>query len=206
MKIFSFASICRTPATEACGADFHATGPLAPSRRRKKRTLPRGLAGQRWIPWIGWENGPDDRSFRVDKLVEKYLPDAYFKRPDKKIDKPGHDNWHLNLAKLLVKDGYKGPHLRIHSLTVTLCRRLGHPVATPRYMVRGKAAKKKSKPDDAFAQRAYRRPVTQAEIEPYVQLVLRQKVEPIVTLEGRDQKLKYRVYEGNGKVAQVRRA
>ena len=63
-------------------------------------------------------------------------------------------------------------------------------------MVRGKAAKKKSKPDDAFAQRAYRRPVTQAEIEPYVQLVLRQKVEPIVTLEGGIKNLKYRVYEG----------
>ena len=47
-----------------------------------------------------------------------------------------------------------------------------------------------------FAQRAYRRPVTPVEIEPYVQLVLRQKVEPIVTLEGGIKNLKYRVYEG----------
>ena len=112
----------------------------------KKRTFTHeAWLDKRWIPWIGWENGPDDRSFRVDKLVEKYLPDAYFKRPDKKIDKPGHDNWHLNLAKLLVKDGYKGPH-PAHSQPDRnpFTWRLGHPVATPRYMVRGKAAKKKS--------------------------------------------------------------
>ena len=48
----------------------------------------------------------------------------------------------------------------------------------------------------SFAQRAYRRPVTRAEIEPYVQLVLRQKVEPIVTLERGVRNLKYRLYEG----------
>ena len=47
-----------------------------------------------------------------------------------------------------------------------------------------------------FAERAYRRPVTPVEIEPYVQLVLRQKVEPIVTLEGGIKDLKYKVYDG----------
>ena len=61
---------------------------------------------KRWAPWIGWENGPDDRTYRTEKMVEKFLPDAYFARPDKKLDKPGHDQWQFNLAKLLVKDGY----------------------------------------------------------------------------------------------------
>ena len=164
----------------------------------KKRTFTHeAWLDNRWIPWIGWENGPDDRSFRVDKLVEKYLPDAYFKRPDKKIDKPGHDNWHLNLAKLLVKDGYKGPHLRIHSLTVTPLPEAWPPRSHTTLYGSGEGREEEIRSlMTSFAQRAYRRPVTQAEIEPYVQLVLRQKVEPIVTLEGGIKNLKYRVYEG----------
>ena len=46
-----------------------------------------------WTLWIGWENGPDPKSLRVDQLVEKYLPNLYFKRPDKKVDKDGHEQW-----------------------------------------------------------------------------------------------------------------
>ncbi|GEM_PF-348919 len=164
----------------------------------KKRTFTHeAWLDKRWVPWIGWENGPDDRSFRVDKLVEKYLPDAYFKRPDKKVDKPGHDMWHLNLARLLLKDGYKGPHLRIHSLTVTPLLEAWPPRSHTALYGSGKGSEEEIRSlMKSFAQRAYRRPVTQVEIEPYVQLVLRQKVEPIVTLEGGIKNLKYRVYEG----------
>ena len=47
-----------------------------------------------------------------------------------------------------------------------------------------------------FAGRAFRRPVKPEEIEPYIQLVLSQKVEPVVTLPGGIQDLSYQVYEG----------
>ena len=40
-----------------------------------------------WTPWIGWENGPWDRSFRADLLVEKTLPNEFRPRPDKKTNK-----------------------------------------------------------------------------------------------------------------------
>ena len=126
----------------------------------KKRTFTHeAWLDKSWIPWIGWENGPDERGFRVDKLVEKYLPDAYFKRPDKKIDKPGHDNWHLNLAKLLVKDGYKGPHLRIHSLTVTPLLESWPPRSHTALYGSGQGREEEIRSlMMSFAQRAYRTP------------------------------------------------
>ncbi|MBT3637266.1 MAG: DUF1592 domain-containing protein, partial [Opitutae bacterium] len=164
----------------------------------KKRTFTKeAWLDKRWTPWIGWENGPDDRGFRIEKLVEKYLPDSYFKRPDKKIDKPGHDTWQFALAKLLVKDGYKGPHLRIHSLTVTPLLSVWPPRSHTALYGSGEGTEGEiRKLLKTFAERAYRRPVTSEQIEPYVQLVLRQKVEPVVTLEGGINDLKYRVYEG----------
>lgn len=164
----------------------------------KKRTFTHeAWLDKRWVPWIGWENGPDDRNFRVEKLVEKYLPDSYFKRPDKKIDKPGHDNWQFDLAKLLLSDGYKGPHLRIHSLTVTPLLSSWPPRSHTALYGSGEGTEGEiRKLLKTFAERAYRRPVTSEQIEPYVQLVLRQKVEPVVTLKGGIKDLKYSVYEG----------
>ena len=38
-----------------------------------------------WTPWIGWENGPWDRSFRADLLVEKTLPKEFSQDLIKKI-------------------------------------------------------------------------------------------------------------------------
>ncbi len=168
-----------------------------PSDGKKRTFTKEAWLDKRWTPWIGWENGPDDRGFRIEKLVEKYLPDSYFKRPDKKIDKLGHDTWQFTLAKLFTKDGYKGPHLRIHSLTVTPLPESWPPRSHTSLYGSGKGSEKEIRSlMKTFAERAYRRSVTTEEIEPYIQLVLRQKVEPVVTLEGGIKNLKYRVYEG----------
>ncbi len=168
-----------------------------PSDGKKRTFTKEAWLDKRWTPWIGWENGPDDRGFRIEKLVEKYLPDSYFKRPDKKIDKLGHDTWQFTLAKLFTKDGYKGPHLRIHSLTVTPLLESWPPRSHTSLYGSGKGSEKEIRSlMKTFAERAYRRSVTTEEIEPYIQLVLRQKVEPVVTLEGGIKNLKYRVYEG----------
>ena len=66
---------------------------------------------QGWIPWLGWENGLHDRSFRPEKIVETYFADSYRPRPDKKVDKAGHDEWPLEMTRVLFKKGYQGPHL-----------------------------------------------------------------------------------------------
>ena len=47
-----------------------------------------------------------------------------------------------------------------------------------------------------FAERAFRRPITPEEIEPFVQLVLSQNVEPLVTLPSAINDLRYKLYEG----------
>ena len=152
---------------------------------------------KRWAPWIGWENGPDDRTFRAEKMVEKYLPDAYFPRPDKKVDKTGHERWQFNLAKLLVKDGYKGPHLRIYSLTVEPLLEEWPPKSHTALYGSGEGKEKEIRQlMTTFAERAFRRPGTPELSEPYVQLVLKQKVEPVVILPGGIKDLKYRAYEG----------
>jgi hypothetical protein len=164
----------------------------------KKRTFTHEVwMDKRWAPWIGWENGPDDRTFRAEKMVEKFLPDAYFPRPDKKIDKPGHDRWQFNLAKLLVKDGYKGPHLRIYSLSVEPLLEIWPPQSHTALYGSGVGEEKEIRQlMTTFAERAFRRPVTPKLIEPYIQLVLRHKVEPVVILPGGIKDLKYRTYEG----------
>ena len=71
-----------------------------------------------WTPWLGWENGPTERVVRAEKIVEEYIPGQFFKRPDKKANKEGHESWGLDMARLLFKGGYRGPHIRIHSLKV----------------------------------------------------------------------------------------
>lgn len=150
-----------------------------------------------WVPWIGWENGPDDRTFRAEKLVEKYLPKAYFARPDKKVAKEAHDGWPLAMARLLVEDGYPGPHLRIHSFTVEPMIEAWPPRS--HIALYGSGSGKEAEIRSlisAFAERAFRRPITPEIVEPYVQLVLQQQVEPLVRLPGGIKNLRYRVYEG----------
>ena len=164
----------------------------------KKKTFTHEVwMDKRWAPWIGWENGPDDRTFRAEKLVEKFLPDEYFPRPDKKVDKEGHDSWQFNIAKLLVKNGYKGPHLRVYSLTVEPLLEAWPPKSHTALYGSGSGQEEEiRKLMTTFAERAFRRSVKPKLVEPYVQLVLRQKVEPVVTLPGGIKDLKYRVYEG----------
>ena len=47
-----------------------------------------------------------------------------------------------------------------------------------------------------FAERAFRQPISQDIVEPYVQMVLKQKVQPLMTLPGGIKDLKYEVYKG----------
>ena len=150
-----------------------------------------------WTPWIGWENGPTDRAFRAETVVEKYQPEDFKPRPDKKTNKEAHDQWPRELAKALFKGGYPGPHLRVHSMSVEPLLDTWPPRSHTALYGSGSGSEKEIRQlMTRFAQRAFRRPVEADELEPYVQLALQQQVEPVVTMPGGIADLSYRVYDG----------
>ena len=134
-----------------------------------------------WTPWVGWENGPPARSLPVQKILETHFPGAWTARPDKKTDKEAHERWPLTMAEhLLHNDGYAGPHLRLHTVTLT-------PLPEPwpprsHVSLYGTTSGKGGEAEirrllHAFARRAFRRPVEPEVIEPYAQLALRRLAE-----------------------------
>jgi hypothetical protein len=150
-----------------------------------------------WTPWIGWENGTIDRAFRAEVVVEKTLPGKFRPRPDKKTDKEAHDAWPMKMAAALFENGYQGPHIRIHSLTLEPLLDAWPPKSHTALYGSGSGKEEEIRRLMMdFAARAFRRPVPPELVEPYVQLVLQQKVEPVVTLQGGIQDLGYRVYKG----------
>ncbi len=151
-----------------------------------------------WTPWIGWENGPNSRPFRVEGILKKFHPELLTERPDNKIDKEAHESWPLDMAKkLLVNSRYPGPHLRVHSLTLEPLINTWPPQSHTNLYGKGTGTEAEIRRlMKSFATRAFRRPISNAEIEPFVQLVLRQQVDPVVEMEGGIQDLTYRVYDG----------
>ncbi|MFP6875185.1 MAG: DUF1592 domain-containing protein [Verrucomicrobiales bacterium] len=150
-----------------------------------------------WTPWIGWENGPWDRAFRAETIVEKTMPGKFRPRPDKKTDKAAHDAWPMKMAEVLFENGYRGPHIRIHSLTLEPLLDTWPPKSHTALYGSGSGKEEEIRQlMMAFAARAFRRPVTPDMVETYVQLVLQQQVEPVVTLPGGIRDLSYRVYKG----------
>jgi hypothetical protein len=151
-----------------------------------------------WTPWIGWENGPNSRPFRGEGILKKFHPELLTERPDKKIDKEAHESWPLDMAKkLLVNGRYPGPHLRVHSLTLEPLINTWPPQSHTNLYGKGTGTEAEIRRlMKSFATRAFRRPISNAEIEPFVQLVLRQQVDPVVEMEGGIQDLTYRVYDG----------
>lgn len=126
--------------------------------------------GATWLPWIGWENAPYQRGLRPSQLVEKYLPQAFTPRPKNNAPKDEQQTYEPRIARALFEAGYKGPHLRIHSLTV-------EPLIDawpPRSHVSLYGENDAVPVDELllrFARRAYRGPVEPQEIARYVQLV-----------------------------------
>ena len=152
---------------------------------------------QGWVPWLGWENGQHDRNFRPEKIVETYFPESYRARPDKKTDKTGHDEWPREMARVLFKQGYQGPHLRIHRLTLTPVIKAWPPKSHRELYGTGSGT-----PDEIrqllirFARRAFRREVDPKEVEPYVQMVLKKNTDAMVQMPSGISDLKYQAYEG----------
>ena len=150
-----------------------------------------------WIPWIGWENGPYDRAFRAEKIVQDYFPEKFTQRPDKKEDKEAHDAWPAEMAKLLVKDGYAGPHIRIYSLTLEPLIETWPPQSHAALYgdgSRDKASIRKLLQN--FASRAYREPVSGKEVDRYASLVHSLLGDAKPKFSGSIRDLSFQAYQG----------
>ena len=157
---------------------------------------------QQWVPELNWENGPTKRELRTDLLMKKYRENQVTKAPDRKVitdkkeyDKANHE-WWRQMSLSLLKN-FEGPSLRIYSLKIEPLIGEWPPRSHTVLYGSGKGEEKEIRRlMMTFAERAFRRPVKPELIEPYIQLVLKQRVEPVVTLPGGIQDLSYRVYEG----------
>jgi len=151
-----------------------------------------------WTPWLGWENGFYDRRFRAERLVEKYLPQAYRPQPDrKKVDKKIFDAWPIEMAKVLLESGYKGPHIRVYSLTVEPLIEAWPPKShTALYGTDPVGRADVEKLLLNFAERAYRRPVLPTEVAPYVKLVRSLMVNQKWSSNAVIKELSYKIYKG----------
>ncbi|MDF1842863.1 MAG: DUF1592 domain-containing protein [Rubripirellula sp.] len=126
-----------------------------------------------WFPWLGWENGPYDRALRPSMLVEQFVPDAYKSPPAKGAPQKEKQDYERAMAAALFTAGYKGPHLRIHSLAIEPIDKTWPP--------RGHVALYGGEDEVAgnavdglirrFIGRAFRRPAKPAEVHRYVQLI-----------------------------------
>ena len=150
------------------------------------------------MPWIGWENGPYDRNFRAERLVKKYYPAQFKPRPDRKaVPKEVFDAWPVEMARVLLKAGYAGPNVRVHRLKLEPLIDEWPPRSHVALYGSGPLA-----PADVekllknFAARTWRRPVTDAEVAPYVKLVRGLMADPKAKPLGAIKDLRYRGYHG----------
>ena len=151
-----------------------------------------------WTPWVGWENGPYDRNFRAERLVEQYYPSQFKPRPDRKsVPKEVYDAWPVEMARVLLKVGYAGPHVRLYSLKLEPLIDQWPPRShTALYGTGPVGEADVEQLLQTFATRAWRRSVTDAEVAPYVQLVRGMMADPKAKPLGSIKDLKYRVYHG----------
>ncbi len=123
----------------------------------------------KWLPWLGWENAPHERSLTVEKLVQKYLPAAYTPPPQGKAPEKEKKQHREDMARALFTAGYAGPHIRIHSLTIEPVFDAWPPRSHT--FLYGKTGQEPlTEMIQNFAVRAWRRPVKPEEIARYTAL------------------------------------
>ena len=152
-----------------------------------------------WLPWLGWENGPDNKSVWADPILKRYLPEARVEPPDRK-DKEQYEAWLRSQAMAVLRSGYEGPHIRVFSLTLEPLIDQWPPPSHTQLHGDGPVAEADIESlVRSFAERAFRRPVTAEEVAPYVALVRRHMPTGVergasVVIAG----LRYKVYDWEG--------
>ena len=136
---------------------------------RKKLTYETWLDAS-WTVWLGWENAPYQRGLRPSKLVQKFYPQHFKPKPDNKANNKIKQAYEPSMAATLFKSGYKGPHVRVHSMTF-------EPLIDtwpPKRHVSLYGENDKIKIEALilqFAQRAFRTPLESEDVTRYVNLV-----------------------------------
>lgn len=156
----------------------------------------------RWLPQLIWENAPTDREARSDMLVQKFLPEQFRKAPDRKAipDKKEYDkaraDWSREITTTALRN-YKGPSIRVHSMTLEPLIDAWPPQSHTALYGTGSFQSEDIEPLLlAFAERAYRRPVSPAEIWPFVDLVRTRLLPDADPVPSVIQGLTYRAYKG----------
>lgn len=117
----------------------------------------------RWVPWLGWENAPYERSLRVEKLVERYRPDRFRPRPSDHAPEAEKQQYQHDMAAAVFERGYDGPHIRIHSLSIEQLWETWPP-RSQAFLYGVTGTEPVAELVRRFATRAWRRPVTAEEV------------------------------------------
>ncbi|MEK9984179.1 MAG: DUF1592 domain-containing protein [Opitutae bacterium] len=123
------------------------------------------------IPFLNWDNGPGPSDYWMRDICKKYHTDIEFR------GKQGSHAWHI-IGKDLVpgrvlSDVWKGPLLRVHDFRVHGPTTATYQSKARRVFLDGEMEPADSELNTAFmrfARRAYRRPVSQKEVEPYLKI------------------------------------
>ncbi|PAW90713.1 MAG: hypothetical protein B9S33_01320 [Pedosphaera sp. Tous-C6FEB] len=123
----------------------------------------------KWLPWLGWENAPHERSLSAEKLVEKFFPADYRPEPKGNVPEKEKRQYRDDMARALFTAGYAGPHIRIHSLTIEPIFDTWPP-RSHTFLYGKKGQEPLPLMIQSFAHRAWRRPVKADETARYVAL------------------------------------
>jgi hypothetical protein len=122
-------------------------------------------------PFLNWDNGPGPSDYWMRDICKKYHTDIEFR------GKQGSHAWHVVGKDLvpgrIVSDVWKGPVVRIHDFRIYGPISYTYQTKAQQVFLDGK--RDLSKIDLAtafsrFARRAFRRPLSKPEIEPYLEI------------------------------------
>ena len=122
-------------------------------------------------PFLNWDNGPGPSDYWMRDICKKYHTDIEFR------GKQGSHAWHVVGKDLVpgrtVSDVWKGPAIRLHELRINGPLPRTYQSRAQQVFLEGERDVSKINLELAFtrfARRAFRRPVSKPEIEPYLEI------------------------------------
>ena len=122
-------------------------------------------------PFLNWDNGPGPSDYWMRDICKKYHTDIEFR------GKQGSHAWHVVGKDLVpgrtVSDVWKGPAIRLHELRINGPLPRTYQSRAQQVFLDGERDLAKVNLELAFtrfARRAFRRPVSKSEIEPYLKI------------------------------------
>lgn len=123
------------------------------------------------IPLVNWDNGPGPSDYWMRDILKKYHTDVEFR------GKQGAHAWHINpetaVPGRIVSDVWQGPMVRVHEFAMTGPMHKTFQTAAQRQFAGGVTQIDDLDLEEAlkkFTFKAFRRPVSAKEYQPYVRL------------------------------------